>query len=161
MWIHLLVPFFFSSTNSAMPGPRCRKINKADLHALPRCNLGGKALKRIFQCHLVVGLGAGKTMSNMKELEITSWNFQTPHLLRRAPPISVSFNKSDFLGEWTNGSIQSFLTETDSIRKIPFWLGPIGGDGSAGISTDCSAVIHQSKPCYLKYDLRTASNDIT
>lgn len=84
MWSHSFVPFFFSLTTSAMPGPRCRKTNdrislevyknlsiKRICSALPRGNLAevgwwgegwewGEALKRISQCHLVVGWVQGK-----------------------------------------------------------------------------------------------------
>lgn len=70
--VELLIRYY-SPTTSAMPDPRCRKISDripivADKNAsmkriciaLPRCNLAGKALERIFNAIWWWGWGVGK-----------------------------------------------------------------------------------------------------
>lgn len=146
-----------------MPGLRCRKTNdrislevyknlsiKQICSALPRCNLAGKALKRISQCHLVVGWLQGKPCLTWKgwklPLEISKLHVCLGEY-RLCPCVSIRVNF------WERGQVglHSLLAGSDSIRKVrSYWRGELSWNLNRLL-----CYYSPIKPCYLKYDLRT------
>lgn len=118
--------------------------------ALPRCNLAGKALKRISQCHLLVGWLQGKPCLTWKgwklPLEISKLHVCLGEY-RLCPCVSIRVNF------WERGQVglHSLLAGSDSIRKVrSYWRGELSWNLNRLL-----CYYSPIKPCYLKYDLRT------